>query len=160
MRETGLETRQTVRGMRATLAVLALMASLLSMFVLSDTAAAHDGKYATNATSGNDSGTATLHDYKWATNGCTVVPDSVRGLFYFNHACDHHDGCYGNHWEWRSTCDARFWWNMEASCVYNWSWWNPARAGCRVVRDTYYSGVRALGYVAYNGWSISGPSGW
>ena len=100
------------------------------------------------------------HCGAWATNGCTVVPDRVWGVFNFNHPCDHHDGCYGGHWYWRSGCDAIFWYDMESSCTQQWSWWHPSRALCRGVRDTYYSGVRALGYHAYNGWSISGPSGW
>ena len=137
-----------------------LIVSLLALFaILIPSADAHDGPYATNATSGNDSGSATQHAW-WSTNGCTVVPDSVPGVFHFNHACDHHDGCYGNHWESRWGCDVRFWRNMESSCTHNWAWWNPARLLCRGVRDTYFAGVRALGYVAYNGWSISGPSGW
>lgn len=133
---------------------------LLVLAVAAAPASAHSNRWA-DSHSGNDTGVnESIHAGQWATNGCTVVPDSVPGVFYFEHACDHHDGCYGGHWSWRSGCDGEFWWNMEASCVYNWSWWNPARAACRTVRNTYYTGVRALGYTAYNGWSISGPSGW
>lgn len=131
---------------------------LLSIFAVGPAPAdAHSQRY--NAHSGNDTGTSTRHEW-WSTNGCTSVPDSVRGVFYFNHPCDHHDGCYGNHWQSRLGCDNTFWSNMNSACNYNWAWWNPARAACRTVRDSYYAGVRALGYPAYNGWSISGPSGW
>lgn len=132
------------------------MTTLLAfVIVVVPAAQAHDGPYATNAVSSNDSGSSTSHDFKWPTNGCTVVPDQINGVFYFNHACDHHDGCYVNHWESRSGCDARFYWNMEASCRHNFSWWNPSRALCRGVRNTYYLGVRALGAPAYYNWSIS-----
>ena len=141
---------------------IAIVLALVSVGLMGTNAPAfaHGDRNATNANSGNDSGSSTSHAYQWATNGCTAVPDSAPGVFYFNHPCDHHDGCYGGHWKSRLGCDNQFHSNMESSCTYNWAWWNPARAACRVVRDTYYNGVRALGYVAYNGWSISGPSGW
>lgn len=116
-------------------------------------ASAHNTIFGT-ATNSNDG------SHWWATNGCTAVPDSAPGVFNFNHACDHHDGCYGNHWASRLGCDNEFWSDMEATCVNMWAWWHPSRPLCRSVRDTYYAGVRALGYVAYNGWSISGPQGW
>lgn len=134
-------------------AILAAMLMLIT--TMAAPADAHDGKYATNAVSGNDSGSSTSHNYQWSTNGCTAVPDQVNGVFYFNHACDHHDGCYSGHWESRSGCDGRFYWNMEASCKYNFSWWNPSRTLCRGVRTTYYLGVRAFGAPAYYNWSIS-----
>lgn len=142
-----------IKGLIKPVAVLAAIVILVT--TMASTASAHDGQYATNATSGNDSGSSTSHNYQWPTNGCTAVPDSVSGIFYFNHACDHHDGCYSGHWESRYGCDVRFYWNMEASCVYNWSWWNPARSLCRGVRTTYYYGVRAFGAPAYYNWSIS-----
>ena len=142
--------------------IIMVMIAVVSMSLSAVTAPAfaHGNQNATDAHSGNDSGSSTSHAYLWATNGCTAVPDSTPGLFYFNHPCDHHDGCYGHHWKSRLGCDNQFRSNMESSCTHNWAWWNPARPACRVVRDTYYAGVRALGYVAYNGWSISGPSGW
>lgn len=146
--------------MRTRKALLLIALSLLTSVAFMSSADAHNDKRATNATSGNDSGTSTNHAFAWATNGCTKVPDSASGLFYFNHACDHHDGCYGGHWESRLGCDNRFASNMNSSCDYNWAWYNPARPLCKKVKDTYYAGVRALGYEAYNGWSISGPSGW
>ena len=143
------------RTMMVMLAVVSVSLSAVATPVF-----AHGDRNATNATSGNDSGSSTSHAYQWPTNGCTAVPDSTPGVFYFNHACDHHDGCYGGHWKSRLGCDNQFYDNMESSCTYNWAWWNPARVPCRAVKNTYYNGVRALGYVAYNGWSISGPSGW
>lgn len=133
--------------------VLVAISLLVGMTVMTS-AGATNGHFETNAHSGNDS----VHP--WATNGCTAVPDSAPGVFYFNHPCDHHDGCYGGHWESRLGCDNRFKTNMNSACNYNWAWYNPARTLCYGVKNTYYNGVRALGYVAYNGWSISGPSGW
>ena len=133
---------------------LLVVIALAILAVVSGPVAAHGGRYATDATSGNDSGTSSSHNYQWSTDGCSYVPDSAPGLFYFNHPCDHHDGCYGGHWESRSGCDGRFWTNMNSACNYNWSWWNPARYACREVRDTYYLGVRAFGAPAYYNWSI------
>jgi len=103
----------------------------------------------------------TLFVDAWKVNGCTRSPDSARGVFYFNHACNHHDGCYGLHWHSRYGCDREFHRNMTASCKHNWPWYNQiSRWACYEVRDLYYRAVRWLGYVAYNGWSISGPTGW
>lgn len=114
--------------------------------------------YYSDAHSGND--TAVNEDHHadrpyWSTNGCTAVPDSVRGLYYFEHACDHHDGCYGNHWQSRLGCDDKFRRNMHASCNHNWGRFNPARYLCREVKDQFYYAVRNLGGPAYVGWSIS-----
>lgn len=134
------------------LAVAGVLAILLAVGSLGP-ASASSTKFGT-ATNSNDS------SHPWQTNGCTAVPDSVWGVFNFNHPCDHHDGCYGGHWASRLGCDNEFWSDMDATCSNMWSWWHPSRGLCRNVRDTYYAGVRALGYVAYNGWSISGPSGW
>ena len=30
------------------------------------------------------------------SDGCTLVPNSIRGVFDFTHACQHHDACYVN----------------------------------------------------------------
>lgn len=115
---------------------------------------AHSNKWA-DSHSGNDSAiNESRHSGAWGTNGCTGVMDSQSGVFHFEHACDHHDGCYGQRWGWRISCDGDFHQNMEASCKHNWAWWNPARAACRTVRDTYYIGVRNLGFPFYKTRSI------
>lgn len=137
------------------LRIVLLLGLLFVIGMVATPASAHSNKWA-DSHRGNDTGVnESVHAGLWATNGCTAVPDSVWGVFYFEHACDHHDGCYGGHWASRSGCDGEFWRNMEASCVYDWSWWSPSRPACRVVRDTYYTGVRAFGGPAYYGWSIS-----
>lgn len=132
----------------------AIFVILASIFVLVPASPALASGEHSHATPDNDG------YHPWATNGCTAVPDQIWGVMNFNHACDHHDGCYGGHWQSRWGCDVTFYYNMERSCVEDWKWWHPSRGLCRGVRNTYFSGVRALGYVAYNGWSISGPSGW
>jgi len=101
----------------------------------------------------------TSHCGAWETNGCTVVPDRVWGVFNFNHACDHHDGCYSGQWQSRYGCDVTMWYDMNATCNEMWSWWHPSRAACKGVRTTYYYGVRALGWHAYNQASINAALG-
>jgi len=91
----------------------------------------------------------------WPTDGCSHVADSKKGVFYFEHACDHHDGCYRNHWATREACDDEFFDDMEASCVWNWGKWTPNRLLCRGTRTLYYEGVRARGEDAYDSWSTN-----
>jgi len=93
--------------------------------------------------------------HPWVSNGCTAVPDRITGVMNFNHACDHHDGCYGGHWASRGGCDSRFWYDMDASCKEDYRWWNPSHYACDATRNTYYAGVRAFGAPAYYNWSIS-----
>jgi len=113
------------------------------------TANAHGNRWA-DSHSGNDTAVnENRHANAWDTNGCTAVADSQNGVFHFEHACDHHDGCYGQTWGWRISCDNDMHQNMEASCKHNWQWWNPARTACRAVRDVYYAGVRTFGWPFY-----------
>lgn len=149
------EPEGSSRRVRPWLRLVAIVAILSSVFVVvpASPAVAH-GDQQGHATPDSDGW------HPWVTNGCTAVPDRIWGVMDFNHACDHHDGCYGGHWQSRWGCDVTFYYNMERSCVEDWQWWHPSRGICRGMRNTYFSGVRALGYVAYNGWSISGPSGW
>lgn len=133
-----------------------LIASLVMLVAIAGpvtTASAHNEIFGT-AHNGNDGA------HWWSTNGCTGVPDSAPGVFSFNHPCDHHDGCYGHHWASRFGCDNEFWSDMEATCSRMWAWWHPSRPLCRGVRDLYYAGVRAFGYLAYYGWDISSPMAW
>ena len=102
-------SRRAVRSLFA----IAVMA-LLPVFAVVGTAGAHTGTNA--ATPGNDS------SHPWKSNGCgpsgagLVIPDSMPGIFNFNHPCDHHDGCYGGssrtgaspYWVSRQTCDSLF----------------------------------------------------
>ena len=156
----------TTRRNRSILLILAI----LTLLYVPSGSNAHTDRWA-DSHSGNDRPSDVWdqedREYKhagrwgWGVNGCTKVPDSIRGVFHFGHACDHHDGCYGGHWASRLGCDNEFWRNMSASCNHDWPWYNfVSRRACRRVRNVYYAGVRALGYWAYNGWSISGPSGW
>jgi hypothetical protein len=73
------------------------------------------------ATPGNDG------PHPWSTDGCStpgIKISSVRGVFNFRHACEHHDGCYKGfprdgkptYWVSRSQCDLWFLYDMQASC--------------------------------------------
>jgi len=110
------------------------------------------------AHSGNDEEVdESIHAGYWPTNGCTAVRDSVPLLYYFEHACDHHDGCYRWHWWPRGDCDSKFRSDMTASCNHNWSSWNPARYACQGVRNTFYRTVQLIGGFWYGNSSISLP---
>jgi len=128
---------------------------LLTSFAWWNSVSAHSGKWA-DSHSGNDTATnePRWHANAWETNGCSGVMDSQRGVFHFEHACDHHDGCYRQTWGWRISCDDDFYKNMEVSCKHNWAWWNPARTACRGVKEVYYTGVRTFGWPYYNRKSI------
>ncbi len=110
--------------------------------------------------------------HPWSTDGCSYVPDSgthAKKIAYgsapfytyvwtfaswnFNHACIHHDGCYRGHWASKSTCDSWFLNDMRASCgaMHPSDW--ARRAVCNDKAWQYYSGVVALGWPAYSGWS-------
>lgn len=143
-------------------AVLMLVATLAptgSIGGLVGEADAHTQKFGTATPSNDCAYGESIHCGAWSTNGCTVVPDRVWGVFNFNHACDHHDGCYGGQWASRYGCDAEMWYDMNSTCNEMWSWWHPSRGACKVVRDTYYAGVRALGYYAYQQSSINASLG-
>ena len=134
--------------------LLSLLATLAPTGYV-QSAEAHDDQFR-RATPSNDCAYGeTIHCGAWSTNGCTVVPDRIWGVFNFNHACDHHDGCYGGQWASRYSCDVTMWYDMNSSCNEMWSWWHPSRAACKTVRTTYYYGVRALGWHAYNSASIN-----
>lgn len=84
----------------------------------------------------------------WATDGCSYVPD--RGsTFDFQHACVHHDGCYQFAWGSRWSCDWWFRTDMRSSCRAMHPSWTWRRTSCYSVADLYWSGVRALGWPAY-----------
>jgi len=140
-------TRRRAGRSRRALIVAVVLATLMSL-VPAAAASAHP----------RDSGPATPDRdsaHPWASNGCTAVPDRITGVMNFNHACDHHDGCYGQHWSTRSGCDNRFWHDMDASCREDYRWWNPSHYACDATRNTYYLGVRTFGAPAYYNWSIS-----
>ena len=148
-------SRRAVRSLFA----IAVMA-LLPVFAVVGTAGANTGTNA--ATPGNDSS----HPLK--SNGCgpsgagLVIPDSMPGIFNFNHPCDHHDGCYGGssrtgaspYWVSRQTCDSLFKADMIASCKWQHGsdltkTWSARR--CAGFTDTYYNAVRKSGKGSYKG---------
>lgn len=106
-----------------------------------------------DAHGGNDSAeNELLHEdrWYWSTNGCTSAPDDVPGLLHFEHACDHQDGCYGNHWSTRKGCDDEFFDDMIASCNYDWDWWRRTRYRCWGSAAIYYTAVRHFGSDAWD----------
>jgi len=128
---------------------ITLWSVLIVLAAVLNHASAHDDRWA-DSHSGNDTGVnERVHAGRWDTDGCSNVMDSQNGVFHFEHACDHHDGCYREQWAGRLACDNEFWRNMEASCKHDWAWWNPARTACRNIRDIYYVGVRQFGFPAY-----------
>ncbi len=102
----------------------AVMVAVVPVFAGAGIAGAHTST--SSATPGNDSA------HPWKSNGCgpsgagLVIPDSMPGIFNFNHPCDHHDGCYGGssrtgatpYWVSRQTCDSLFKSDMIASCKW------------------------------------------
>lgn len=108
-----------------------------------------------NATPFNNSG-----DHPWEDNGCSVVPDSGRyggAYFNFNHACVHHDGCYGGRWASKFDCDVWFWNDMIASCSSLHSHYSYGWLRCQEVAIYYYYGVYYLGWPAYYGYRSDAP---
>ncbi len=86
-------------------------------------------------------------------DACTAVPDSGWG-FNFHNSCHTHDWCYGakpyGRSEWgRYRCDLDFLYNMRAQCRAQYAWYNPTRAYCYGVAETYYNGVRVGGWYAF-----------
>lgn len=80
----------------------------------------------------------------------------MPGVFNFNHACKHHDGCYTGfprkgvptYWVSRRQCDDWFYDDMIASCKeYEWDMFDL----CRNSAELYYGAVRAEGGPGYQG---------
>ena len=123
---------------------LFLVAASLAILCVAGTASATTTP-GVNATPGNSG------SHPWKNDGCTIVADKGlhKDAYYdFNHACIHHDGCYGKHWASRATCDEWFLNDMYASCRYLFS-----GQGCYDRARLYYGGVRALGapfFAAYS----------
>lgn len=83
----------------------------------------------------------------WTHNGCTSLFGDAPSGVSFTYACNHHDGCYNQHWADRGTCDAWFRNDMYAACSGPWA--PQVRDSCFWWANAYYGGVRALGYVFY-----------
>jgi hypothetical protein len=81
---------------------------------------------------------------------CSNVPDRVSGVFDFTHPCGHHDFCYRGHLASRAGCDSTFRSEMRSHCTGRFAWYDPRRAACLGVAETYYWGVRAFGGPAYS----------
>ena len=91
-----------------------------------------------------------FHANGCGSNGISgYAPDSIPGVMNFRQACDNHDLCYGGYWGTsvsKATCDAWFYWWMEADCApRNWF----SRQACRGWRDTYYAAVHEFGGGAF-----------
>ena len=149
----------TSTRIRGALFMVAVMA-ILPVFARVENAGAHRGRG--NATPNNDSA------HPWKSNGCGpsfagfLIPDSKRGVFNFNHACDHHDGCYAGfprngkptYWATRKQCDEWFLGDMVASCKVthgkNWGKTGAAKE-CNSKAYLYRQGVRERGKPFYKG---------
>lgn len=81
-------------------------------------------------------------DHWWPNNGCTAAPE-----LYFNHACVHHDGCYGQRWADRATCDQWFLNDMLGKCR---TLPFDLVASCAGTAYIYYGFVRAFGGPFYD----------
>lgn len=145
---------------RTLIAVFAAVMCVLS-FVAPNPAGASTSPWAT-ATPGNQ----TTHP--WQSNGCGptgagwAIPNSIIGVSNFKHACDHHDGCYGefkvNGVPTRSVsrqiCDNEFLADMQASCRWQHgadldATWASRR--CSELSYVYYGAVRQFGGGSYSG---------
>lgn len=152
----GLKPSFAPRRTRLRIVVAATCAVVLTAIPISGTALAHSNDTAV-ANQTNDS------SHPWQSNGCGpsgfgwLVADSTA-VTRFNHACDHHDGCYGGYghgnWVSRRTCDDLFLRDMRSSCQVQFGspgWFNVGRASCDSVANLYYRSVRWFGAVAYDG---------
>lgn len=104
------------RTARITIGMFLVSAAMLALVY--GTALGHTGQG--NATPSNAG-----QGHPWDSNVCTWSPDSVPGLLNFEHACDHHDGCYvgfaprdgaATYWVSKDQCDLWFLKDMQASC--------------------------------------------
>lgn len=96
--------------------------------------------------------------HPWPSDGCTKVLNWIPGVFNFTHACQHHDGCYVNHWAAKNTCDGWFFNDMIASCGTS-STLLVNRPSCYSWASTYWAGVQLCGNYSYNNRSVSTPMG-
>lgn len=112
-------------------------------------------------------------DHWWEDDGCTLVDDrgmayhpyrersggwSQAGAFFsFEHACEHHDGCYRHHWASKGTCDEWFYNDMKASCDALYPRDRARNGVCRTEAWKYYKGVQLFGLPAYRSESIKAP---
>ena len=92
----------------------------------------------------------------WPHNGCTFARDSWYGVFDFKHACDHHDGCYVQHWGSQWTCDVWFLNDMIGSCYGYTRAWTWQRSACISTAWTYFNFVRSHGWSFYWIWAPMG----
>lgn len=149
---------------------LAPIVFFVSLFGISGVAEAHTDSR--DVTHRNDS------RHPWTANGCgpqnstwksylipdrTSAYDALRFEWYrltdFNHACDHHDGCYAGRsqtnervWVSRTTCDNRFLVDMKSSCAALHGTLHPVRRSlCNSRAEVYMWAVKCFGFDAYAG---------
>jgi hypothetical protein len=139
-----LPARRTGRRSRAAIFfVCVLFFGAVEASLTTQVASAH-------TSGGNATGGGQWHS--WPSDGCTKAPNWVPGVYNFTHACQHHDGCYVNHWADRGTCDQWFLNDMRAGCA----WWNTK---CNEAAVAYYWAVRICGNYSYDNRSIWTPAG-
>ncbi len=155
MRLTHLTIRRPVRSAGAIVALALMMFATSVSLPVNGGVATVAGEVglgieeaSAHTSGGNATGGGQWH--WWRSDGCTKVPNWIPGVYNFTHACQHHDGCYANHWASRSTCDR--WLLNDMLAGWCWASWN-----CRNFAYTYYAGVRACGQYSYNNRSISTP---
>jgi hypothetical protein len=85
--------------------------------------------------------------YWWPHNGCSSPFGDAPSGVSFTYACNHHDGCYNQHWASKATCDVWFYNDMRAACQGPWT--IPTRDSCLWWAEKYYQAVYALGGVFY-----------
>jgi hypothetical protein len=83
----------------------------------------------------------------WTHNGCSSPFGDAPSGVSFTYACNHHDGCYNQHWADKATCDIWFRNDMQAACSGPWTL--QIRNSCFWWANAYYLGVRALGGIFY-----------
>lgn len=141
---------------RLLLALLTVAVTVLALLGTAGTAAAHTGD--APATPANQ----TAGGHTWGTDGCSTPGagiDRVAGVFDFEHACIHHDGCYqGLNRNGdpatisRFRCDNLFLADMRASCTeMHGTATTRAAKRCRDAANLYYSAVRIFGGSGYTG---------
>lgn len=83
-------------------------------------------------------------------DACTLVPDSIPGVFDFTPACLVHDECYGARSTSRLACDVRFLDLMKASCDDARVTLERNRDRCLNLAGIYFYGVRLFGGFFWN----------
>jgi len=79
--------------------------------------------------------------YWWPHNGCSAPTGDAPSGVSFTYACNHHDGCYNQHWASKGTCDQWFANDMHNACAGYWY--------CNYWANGYFAAVSAFGWPFY-----------